>query len=59
VSRVLEQERAMGATLTAKMATAQRLIQGPPPMIPKTSPSTPEAPIDSGLDVDHFATLHA
>jgi hypothetical protein len=31
-SRALEQERALAATLTAQMATAQRLAIGPPPV---------------------------
>jgi hypothetical protein len=31
-SRALEQERALAATLTAQMATAQRLVIGPPPV---------------------------
>jgi hypothetical protein len=58
VSRAVEQERAMGAALTAQMATAQ-LIRGPPPVIPESPPPTPEAPIASGLDADHIAALHA
>jgi hypothetical protein len=58
-SRALEQERAMSAALTAKMATTQYLILGPPPVIPETPPPTPEAPIASGLNADHIAALHA
>jgi hypothetical protein len=41
------------------MATAQRLIIGPPPVVHETSPPTLEAPHASGLDVDHIVALHA
>jgi hypothetical protein len=51
-SLALEQERAMGAALTAQMATAQRLILDHPPV-------TLEAHLTSGLDVDHIVALHA
>jgi hypothetical protein len=37
-SRALEQERALAATLTAQMATAQRLVIGPPPVAQETPP---------------------
>jgi hypothetical protein len=59
MSRALEQERAMGAALTAQMATAQCLICDPPPVIPETPTPTLEDPIASRLDADHIATLHA
>jgi hypothetical protein len=49
----------MGAALTAQMATAQRLIRDPRPVITETRSPTPDAPIASGLDVDHIAALHA
>jgi hypothetical protein len=49
----------LGATLTAQMATAQRLIISPPPVVHETPPRTPEAPHASGLDADHIAALHA
>jgi hypothetical protein len=58
-SRALEQERALATTLTAQMATAQRLVIGPPPVAQETPPPTPEAPHASGLDADHIAALHA
>jgi hypothetical protein len=58
-SRALEQEHALAATLTAQMATAQRLIIGPPPVDQETPPPTPEAPHASELDADHIAALHA
>jgi hypothetical protein len=58
-SRVLEQERALAATLTAQMATAQHLVIGPPPVDQETPLPTTEAPHASGLDVDHIAALHA
>jgi hypothetical protein len=38
-SLALEQERAMGAALTAQMATAQRLILGYPPVTHEALPS--------------------
>jgi hypothetical protein len=57
--RALEQERALTATLTAQMATALRLIIGPPPVDQETPPPTLEAPHASRLDVDHIAPLHA
>jgi hypothetical protein len=41
------------------MATAQRLIISPPPVVHETPPRTPEAPHASGLDADHIAALHA
>jgi hypothetical protein len=59
VSRALEQERALAATLTAQMATAQRLVIGPPPVDQETPPPTPEAPHTSGLDADNIAAFHA
>jgi hypothetical protein len=49
----------LGATLTAQMAIAQRLIIGPPPVTHETPPPTPEAPHASGLYADHIAALHA
>jgi hypothetical protein len=58
-SRALEQERALAATLTAQMTTAQRIVIGPPPVDQETPLPTPEAPHASGLDVDHIAALHA
>jgi hypothetical protein len=58
-SRALEQERALAATLIAQMATAQRLVLGPPPVDQETPLPTPEAPHASGLDADHIAALHA
>ena len=58
-SRALEQERALAATLTAQMATAQRLVIGPPPVDQETPLPTPEAPHASGLDADHITALHA
>jgi hypothetical protein len=58
-TRALEQERTLGATLTTQMATAQRLLTGPPPVSQETPPPTPEAPHASGLDADHIAALHA
>jgi hypothetical protein len=50
-SRALEQERALAATLTTQMATAQRLVIGPPPV-------DQETPSASGLDADHIVALH-
>ena len=58
-SHVLEQERALAATLTAQMATVQRLVIGPPPVDQETPLPTTEAPHASRLDVDHIAALHA
>jgi hypothetical protein len=58
-SRALEQEHALAATLTAQMATAQRLIIGPPPVDQATPPPTPEALHTSRLNADHIAALHA
>jgi hypothetical protein len=62
-SRALEQECALAATLTAQMATAQRLAIGPPPVDQGTPPPTPDAPRASILDADHItdhiAALHA
>jgi hypothetical protein len=58
-SWALEQERALATTLTAQMATAQRLAIGPPPVDQGTPPPTPDAPHASGLDADHIAALHA
>jgi hypothetical protein len=40
-SRALEQERALAATLTAQMATAQRLVIGPPSVDQATPPAHP------------------
>jgi hypothetical protein len=48
----------LGAALTAQMATAQRLLIGPPSVAHETPPPTPEAPHASGLDADHIAALH-
>jgi hypothetical protein len=59
VTCALEQERTLGATLTTQMATAQRLLTGPPPVAQETPPPTTEAPHASGLDADHIAALHA
>ena len=58
-SRALEQECALAATLTAQMATAQRLILGSASVVHEAPPPTPEAPLASGLDVDHIPALHA
>jgi hypothetical protein len=58
-SRALEQEHALAATLTAQMATAQRIIIGPPPVDQETPLPTLETPHASGLDADHIAALHA
>jgi hypothetical protein len=58
-SHALEQERNLGAALTAQMATAQHLIIDPPPVTQETPPPTLEAPHASGLDADHVTTLHA
>jgi hypothetical protein len=58
-TRALEQERTLGATLTAQMATAQHLIIAPPTVVIETPPPTPEAPNASGLDTDHIVALHA
>ena len=55
----LEQERAMGAALTAQMATARRLILDHPPVTHEAPPVTPKAHLTSGLDVDHITALHA
>jgi hypothetical protein len=54
-SLALERERALGAALTTKMATMQRLLGRPPaaPMEP------PEDPLASDLDADLIAALHA
>jgi hypothetical protein len=59
VSLTLEQEHAMGAALTAQMATAQRLILGHLSVAHEAPPVTLEAPLASGLDADHIAALHA
>jgi hypothetical protein len=58
-SRALDQEHALAATLTAQMATVQRLILNPPPVDPGTPPPTPDATHTSGLEADHIAALHA
>jgi hypothetical protein len=58
VSLALEQERVMGAALTAQMATAQRLILGHPSIDPAAPPDTPEDPLTPRLDTDHIADLH-
>jgi hypothetical protein len=58
-SLALEQERALGAALTAQMTIARRLIHDPPSVVHEGPPLTPEAPLASGLDVDHIAVLHA
>jgi hypothetical protein len=42
-----------------QMATAQRLLLGQPPVAPEIPPTTPEAPLATGLDADHIAALHA
>jgi hypothetical protein len=47
---------ALAATLTAQMATAQRLAIGHPPIDQETHPEAPHA---SGLDADHITALHA
>ena len=49
----------MVITLTAQMATAQRLILGSASVVHEAPPPTPEAPLASGLDVDHITTVHA
>jgi hypothetical protein len=49
----------MGAALTAQMATSQRLILGHPLVTQTARPVTPEAPLASGLNADHIASLHA
>jgi hypothetical protein len=59
VSLALEQECAMGATLTAQMATAQRLLLGRPPGTHEDPSVAPVAPHASGFDVDTIAALHA
>jgi hypothetical protein len=41
------------------MATAQRLVIGPPPVAQETPPPTLEAPHTSGLDADHIVALYA
>jgi hypothetical protein len=58
-SRALEQERALAATLTAQMATTQRIVIGPPLVDQETPLPTPEAPHTSGLDANHIAALQA
>jgi hypothetical protein len=58
-SLALEQEHAMGAALTAQMATAQRLILSHPLIAQAAPPVTPEAPLAFGLNDDHIASLHA
>jgi hypothetical protein len=57
-SRALEQERALAATLTAQMATAQRLIIGPPPVDQETPPPTQRlpTPLDSMLTTSPLST---
>jgi hypothetical protein len=44
-SRTLEQEHALAATLTAQMATAQRLVIGPPSVDQETPPPTQRLPM--------------
>jgi hypothetical protein len=51
-SLALELERAMGAAMTAQMATTQRLVLDHPPV-------ALEALLASVLDVDHITALHA
>jgi hypothetical protein len=58
-SRALEQEHALATTLTTQMATAQRLVIGPPLVDQETPSPTPEAPHASALDADHIVALHA
>jgi hypothetical protein len=57
-SRALEQECALAATLTAQMATVQRLVIGPPPVAQETPPPTQRLPmpLDSTLTISPLST---
>ncbi|XP_035820900.1 receptor kinase-like protein Xa21 isoform X1 [Zea mays] len=57
-SGALEQERALAATLTAQMATAQHLVIGPPPVDQATTPPTQRlpTPLDSMLTTSSLST---